>query len=152
MLLTAVLLSFYAFLLVLYLALDWSVALSLTPWFGLVFGLLGIIPGAVGLAAQRSPAVALACGLFIAVVLAAPWIDLGPRKPFLRAAAGIQSRMSLAEVDRRMAAFERSPQAAGTLGDGDSVVYHNRFGAGDVDSVQVTFESGAVRESRVLLD
>ena len=60
--------------------------------------------------------------------------------------------MALAEVDRRLAAFERSPSTRGTLNTDGSAAYRSRFGPGDVDVVVVTFDDGRVSASQVLPD
>jgi hypothetical protein len=151
-LLTIVLILFYAGLAALYVALDAAMGVSLHPWFGAAYGLLGALPGLLVVALRRTPLLAAALALFAALIVAAPELDTGPRKPFLRTATAVSPGMSLAEVDRRMAAFMRYPDVPGTLNADGSAAYRHTFGPGDVDAVIVRVEHGRVTSSQVLLD
>jgi hypothetical protein len=150
--LVAIMAAFYLGFSAFYLLLDVEVGISLIPWAALAFALLGAMPGVGVLLRWRHPAVALALGLFLALALALPWLDLGPRKVFLRAARSISPAMTLAEVDARLARFERRPGPVGSLDATDTVVYRHAFGPGDSDSVAVQFADERVVGSQLLLD
>jgi hypothetical protein len=147
-----ILVLFYAALTAYYIALDYSVAVSLQPWFTLVYGALGVLPGLLILARQRPRAPIAALAVFVVVLLALAWLEIGPRKGFLREAGSIRQGEALAEVDRRLAAYERFPATPGALDDGVMAVYRNPFGPGDADAVVVTFVEGRVVETDLLLD
>jgi hypothetical protein len=150
--LTAILATFYLAVGAFYLTLDIAGVLLLAPWLGLVYSLIGAAPGVAVLCRQRHSAVALTLALFLALALTAPALNLGPRKAFLRAATGIRPAMTIAAVDRRMAAFARRPDAAGTLGQVGRVVYSHAFGPGDSDAVVVQFAGDKVISRQVLPD
>jgi hypothetical protein len=150
--LTAILATFYLAIGAYYLTLDMIGALLLAPWIGLVYSLIGALPGVAVLFRRRHPALVLALALFLALTLTAPALNLGPRKAFLRAAASIRADMTLAAVDQQLVAFERHPSTSGTLGPASRVVYYHHFGPGDSDSVVVQFAGDLVVSRQLLPD
>jgi hypothetical protein len=149
--LAMLLVVFYAGLAALYVALDSAAGVSLHPWYGLAYALVGSLPGLVIVARGRPRAAIAALALFALLIAAAPALDFSDRKPFLREAGRIRAGMTVDEVDRRMARFERFPAAPGAL-EGGAVTFRNHYAPGDTDSVTVTFADGQVVASEVLLD
>jgi hypothetical protein len=143
---------FYACLAGLYLLLDYAAGTSLNRTFALVFGLVGALPGLYALAQLRSRTMLAVLLLYVALFAAAPYMNLSPRKPFLRDIMRVQAGMPLAEVDTIMARYQRRPASAGALDEAGIVGYQNRFGAGDVDSLVIRFEQGRAVEVKPLLD
>ncbi|MFO7168551.1 MAG: hypothetical protein DIU80_011070 [Chloroflexota bacterium] len=151
-LVTVVLLVFYAALAIYYVFIDYSFAISLHPWFGLVYAALGALPGLLIVVRRRPRAPIVALALFVALILAMPWLDIGERKTFLRAAYEIRPGMTLAEVDQRLARYERFPSTPGSLDDDIMAVYSHKTDAGDSDAVVVMFVEGQVVDTDVLVD
>jgi hypothetical protein len=150
--LTAILAPFYVGFSAFYIVLDVEAGVSLIWWLALAFALLGALPGAGVLLRRRDPAVALVLILFLALACALPWLNLGPRKAFLRAARGVQVAMTRAEVEARLAPFERYLGEGAAPGSADTVVFRHTFGPGDSDAVVVQFAGERVVGSQLLLD
>lgn len=135
-----------------YLVLDAGVAVSLAPWFGLVYALAGAAPGLLIGIWTHNRRMLLVVALFITLIAAAPWLDIGPRKPFLRAAHAIAPGMTLTQVDQQMHAFERFPATPGAMSAERTVVYRHLFDLGDIDAVVVSFDGDRVSGRQVILD
>jgi hypothetical protein len=128
----------------LYLAFDRWAAVSLVP--GVVaLACLASLPGTVLLGYGHSRVVRLALpALAIGFFLSVSAIDWDTRKPFLRAFNAIEVGMTVEEVDRRMAAYIRAPQAVNTLADGTLAYRHTTAGWGDADIGIVSVADGRV--------
>ena len=147
-----VLLLFYLLLAIYYVVLDYWLAVSLQPRFALLYGALAALPGLLIIVRRRPRAPIVALALFVALLLALPWISYGPRKPFLLSAARIAQGMSVETVDRLMIGYERYPPFAGALDDGVTAVYRNPYGSGDADAAVITFVEDQAVKVELLLD
>ncbi len=106
--------------------------------------LLWSFPGRLRIAAAL-----LTCLAIFAIRLT----DTNSRKPFLRSLSQVQTGMTVAEVDRIMAGFQRSPAGPGELAPAGTVGFrHTDEGWGNADIGLVTFHGGHVVEVRFLPD
>jgi hypothetical protein len=125
----------------LYLALDAAMGISLIPWYGMIYAVLGLLPGLPLIIRYRRLSITLVSAVFIGLIIAAPALDTSARKPFLRAAPAITPGMTLTEVDQRIQGVVRTPATPGTSGSNGVVVYRYTFGAGDTDALIVHVET-----------
>lgn len=89
------------------------------------------------------------CALIVGIRLA----DTNSRKPFLRDLSRAHEGMTIAEVDRLMAPYLRSPSAPGELTEPSTISFrHTREWWGDSDVGLIYFRDGLVATVRFLAD
>jgi hypothetical protein len=95
----------------------------------------------------------VALALFVAAISSVQAIDWNSRKPFLRALGHVQAGMRVAEVDKLMSAYMRSPAMPGTFSRSGQVTFrHTNQSWGDSDWGVVTYERERVVKVEFLPD
>jgi hypothetical protein len=136
-----------------FLFLDLIAAISVYLQFTLLYTAFWLVLAAILLRRQSKLFQLLTVSLFLAAMLTTYATNWDSRKPFLKDLFRIRPGMTVAQVDRLMAGYFRSPATPGQLSADGRITYrHTNEGWGDSDWGLVTFQRGRVSHVDFLPD